>query len=186
MAAVCVGGDRVRSQPFAPALGRCPLRQIGYGPWPLSVVQVHPHPLEVVQVAAEAKTSASSFEGLGLRRCACVLVISPLLASRRVRAKTTDTKLASNKDFDDGLLILAALKIGGGVHLILPGPASGGEQSVEPVGVGTLIRIRDHLAARFSFFALIRDPPVDHSGIEGELQSRAKIFDLLLGEPMVA
>src|SRR5579864_2451727 len=146
---------------------------------PLSVVQVDPDSLEVIKVAAESKTSATSFERLRFRRRSGVFIIGPLFACRGMCAKAVDTQLTSDKDFGDGLLVLAAFKVGTCVHAVLPGPTGRSEQLIEPIGVGTLVRIRDHLAPRFSVLAGVGYAPFNHTGIKGDFEVRANLLHLV-------
>src|ERR1700686_4777301 len=100
-----------------------------------------------------------------------------------MRTKAKDDQVTSDKHLGRGFLILAALEICAGMNCILPRPASRCEKGIEPVGVRSLVSVRNDLAARTAVpLGCVCNSPFNHGRIERHFQLRYQSVDLFAGE----
>src|SRR5581483_4210909 len=134
---------------------------------------------KVVEIAAEAKYSACPFECLSVCRCHSVRVVSPLLASARMRSNAGDHHRTSNQYFaaDDGLAFVHASNVVHGFDPVSARPALRGEERVQSVGVSARISIGHDLSALF-VIGRIHHPPTDLVRWKWHLKLGEDLFDV--------
>src|SRR5437588_9315655 len=111
----------------------------------LTLIEVHPDSRKIIQISAQAKTGAGALKCLRFCAGAGVLVVSPFFARCGMRSQAGNGQLTRDQNFCYNFLVLAALEIRAGMDGVFSGPACRSEQSIQTIGVGTLIGVRDHL-----------------------------------------
>src|SRR6185437_9613991 len=176
-------GFLTRPLTFLPALRCRPSCQSWLRLRTFSLIQVHPDSNEVVEIPAQAKTAAGPLERLRFRCGAGIGPMHKVLARCGMRTKSKDGQIAGDKHFRCGLLIVALLEVGAGVNCVFPCPAGRREKSIESVGVGALVGIRNDLSSQApAALAGIGDAPLDHRRVKGNFQLFHKSMNLLWRE----